>query len=98
MTERSRGAQKRVEGGVRKGFGSFYGRKPGQYSVEEFAAARDNPDRVRTADLDEDDKIMRQEKGDDSERESDWFDRTGINPAEYTKSNKKAKHADKNDA
>ena len=38
---------------------------------------------------------MRQEKGDDSERESDWFDRTGINPAEYTKSNKKVKHANK---
>ena len=48
--------------------------------MSELLAEQSHRDRVRTADLRLDDRAKRELADDDSMKESDWFDRTSINP------------------
>mmetsp|Transcript_5824 Transcript_5824/g.9968 ORF Transcript_5824/g.9968 Transcript_5824/m.9968 type:complete len:570 (+) Transcript_5824:162-1871(+) len=80
--EMSRGKQT-TKKGRRKGFGSWYMREPGQYSKSERLAEQGNPDRIRTADLQDENKLERELADDDSLKESDWLDRTGVDPVQY---------------
>ena len=81
-TKRTRG-KSYLNDGTPTGFGSWYKRKPGHYSIEEFGAPRGHADRVRTADCIYEDQSKRIEEEDDSELESDWLDRTSIEPMRY---------------
>ena len=80
MAEMGRKKQNKSKEGTPKGFGSFYERKPYMYSMAEFMAEQGAADRIRTADLTPADKADREIADDDSMKESDWFDRTSINP------------------
>ena len=66
------------------GFGLFYLRKPFQYTESEFKAEPANKDRVRTVDLKESDRAEWELCDDDLHKESDWYDRTSINPMIWT--------------
>ena len=81
-SERTRG-KSYLNDGEPTGFGSWYKRKPGHYSIEEFGAPQGHADRVRTADCTYEDQSKRIEEEDDSELESDWQDRTSIDPKRY---------------
>ena len=48
--------------------------------MSELLAEQSHRDRVRTADLRLDDRAERELADGDSKKESDWFDRTSINP------------------
>lgn len=73
----------RFKKGRANGFGSWYQRKPGNYSKKEFLAESGNRDRVRTADCRATDRVERECADDDSHKPSDWFDRTSIGPIAY---------------
>jgi len=75
-----RGRQKLSKAGNPKGFGSYYNREPGQYSVSEFTVEMKKFDHVRTIDLRLEDRAEREAANDDSHKESYWFDRKSINP------------------
>ena len=83
VREMARGKPSKDRDGVPVGFGSFYKRIPGMYSREELNAKQGHEDRVRTADLIPEHKLAREMNGDDSELESDWRDRTAIDPEEH---------------
>ena len=83
VLEMSRGKSKRTSEGTLKGFGSFYRRKPGNYSEAEFLARPGHKDRIRTADCNLGDQAERNLADDDSLKPSDWADRTSIDPVEY---------------
>ena len=72
--------QKKSKKNKPKGFGSFYMRAPGQYSMSELLAEQSHRDCVRTTDHRLDDRAKRELADDDSMKESDWFDRNSINP------------------
>jgi len=78
--EMNRGKKKESKKNKPKGFGSFYMREPGQYSMSELLAEQSHRDHVRTADLRLGDRAERELADDDSMKESDWFDRTSIKP------------------
>ena len=59
------------------GHGSFYKRSYNDYTTEEMLARQGRSLRVRTKDLIPFDRIKREVAGDDSDKESDWLDRTG---------------------
>ena len=65
------------------GFGSWYKRKPGHYSIEEYGAPQGHAYQVSTADFNHKEKFKRTAEDDDSELESDWFDCTYIDPRRY---------------
>ncbi len=67
------------------GYGSWYRREPGVYSQSEFDAPQGHQDRVRTIDCSRKDQAYRQAHGYDSGLESDWQDRTGVNPKYFHK-------------
>ena len=71
--------------GRREGFGSWFGRRYGNYSLEEHSAAQGHKDRVRTADLIGNDRFERNQDSDDSKKPSDWEWRTGVRPPNYRK-------------
>ena len=87
------------------GFGSFYKRRPFNYSKKEFLADQGHRDRIRTADCTEADKAERDQANDDSGRESDWHSCSCIRPGKYEarkaaevdlkfqRNNKRAKHS-----
>ena len=81
--EIARGKSRKDSEGRRVGFGSWHMRRPGHYSKEEFLAEPGHPDRVRTADCRPADRAEREAAGADSDRESDWKDRTAIDPEEH---------------
>lgn len=88
VNEMTRGPQKKINkpkaGGPKvKGLGSFYLRAPGNYSLAEFLAKQPHQDRVRTADLNPGDRAERDLADDDSHKESDWLDRTSIDPNKF---------------
>ena len=72
--------QKKSKKNKPKGFGSFYMRAPGQYSMSKLLAEQSHRNHMRTADLWLDDKAKRELADDNSMKESNWFDRTSINP------------------
>ena len=76
----ARGKARTDRDGIRIGFGSFYKRCPGIYSREELNAKQGHANRVRTVDLIPEHKLARKQDGNDSEKESDWLDRTAIDP------------------
>ena len=80
VREMARGKSETDRDGVPVGFGSFYKRCPGIYSQEELEAPQGHADRVRTADLIPEHKYAREQDDDDSELESDWHDRTSVDP------------------
>ena len=80
----ARGKSKRTTDGKVKGFGSFYRRKPGNYSEAEFLARPGHKDRIRTQDCTLGDQAERELNDDDSLLPSDWADRTSIDPIQYT--------------
>jgi len=80
VDEMARGKSRRNSAGKPKGFGSWYRRKPFDYSPAEFQADQKHADRVRTADLTATDMADRDLADDDSFKESDWMDRTSIDP------------------
>ena len=79
MNEMGRGRQKLSKAGNPKGFGLYYNREPGQYSVSEFTAEMKHFDRVRTIDIRPEDRAEQEAADDNSHKESDWFDCTSIN-------------------
>ena len=81
--EMKRDPPKKTKTNKLKGFGSFYQRKPGNYSFAEFQAEQGQLDRIRTADLTESDRIERQAADDHSHLPYDWNDRTSIAPEVY---------------
>ena len=83
VQEMTRGKSKRTSEGKLKGFGSFYRRKPGNYSEAEFVARPGSKDRIRTADCTLGDQAERALADDDSLQPSDWADRTSIDPVQY---------------
>ena len=76
-----------VSEGQAVGFGSWWRRKPGDYTRAEFFAAQGHEDRVRTADCSLRDQEERQMLSDDSELESTWELRTGRNNDDFRKEN-----------
>ena len=83
LDEVARAKVKRNKNGKAKGFGSWYDRKPGDYSKAELEAPQGHLDRVRTADLRPEHRAERELTDDDSHKPSDWGDRTSVNPAIY---------------
>ena len=63
--------------GKKVGYGSWYERQHRDYTCEEYYATHDNKDRVRTVDLTPEDCLNREIKDDDSQKGSDWHERTG---------------------
>ena len=63
--------------GRKTGHGSFYKRAYNDYTTEELLARQGRSVRIRTKDLIPFDRVKREMAGDDSDRESDWLDRTG---------------------
>ena len=78
----ARGKAKYRRGKI-KGFGSFYNRLPGHYSEAEQMAKQGHADRIRTVDLMPDHRLERELADDDSQKLSDWHDRTSIDPVAY---------------
>ena len=68
--------------GWRKGFGSWYMREPGQYSKSERLAEQGNPDRIRTADFQDENKLEHELADNNLLKESDWLDRTSVGPVQ----------------
>ena len=81
--ERKRPKSKKIDNQV-IGFGSFYHRHPYDYSAAEVRQAQGHPDRVRTKDCGDHDLEQRIAEGDDSDKPSDWFDRTRIDPVQFS--------------
>ena len=69
--------------GIIKRFGSFYNRLPGHYSEAEQSAKQGHPDRIHTVDLLSDHGIERELADEDSQKLSDWHDRTSIDPVAH---------------
>jgi hypothetical protein len=74
--EKDRTACALDEQGRMVGTGSFY-KRPYDATWEELNATQGRLMRVRTANLRPSDQINRELKGDDSDQESDWLNRTG---------------------
>ena len=83
LSEVERNPSRNNKEGRAKGFGSWYQRKPGNYSKKEFLAEPGHRDRVRTADCHAADRVERECADDDSHKKSDWFNRTSIDPIAY---------------
>ena len=60
------------------GFGSFFKRPFGRYSEAEFMAPMGHPDRIRTIDCKSVQIMERQAMEDDSDLETDWYERSSI--------------------
>ena len=84
--EKSRKDIHRGAKGKPEGTGSWYNRVPGDYSKEELLLPQGHQDRVRTADLHTVDQFQRDKKDDVSDKESDWEDRTSVDPIKWVKS------------
>ena len=83
LREMSRPKSVKDEQGRPMGFGSWYNRRPGIYSQAEFLAEQGHEDRVRTADCNAADRVEREDAEMDSGLDSDWLDRTSIDPMAY---------------
>ena len=83
MNEMARGKSTKTKRGKMKGFGSFYQRTPGHYSEAEQMAKQGHADRIRTVDLLPDHRMERELAEDDSQKLSDWHDRTSIDPVAH---------------
>jgi hypothetical protein len=83
LSEMSRGKPKKNKEGRVKGFGSWYQRRPGNYSRKEYLAEQGHRDRIRMADYTMEDRAERELADDDSQIGSDWLDRTSIDPTAY---------------
>ena len=66
--------------GKRSGYGSFFNRQPYDYSTAEYVTKQGHYDRIRTADCRPRDKDRRKRHNDDSDKESDWLERTSQAP------------------
>ena len=58
-------------------------RVPGDYSSAEFLVPQGHPDRVRSRDCRTADKYQRHKENNESDEESDWYDRTSIDPIKW---------------
>ena len=83
--ERNRPDREIGSQGQAVGFGSWYDRRPGDYTRAEFFATQGHEDRVRTADCIRKDQEERQMLSDDSGLELTWERRTGRNNDDFRK-------------
>ena len=70
------------------GTGSWYMRRPYNYSLVEVSKKQGDKDRVRTVDCHHTDQIRRRKLRDDSEEPSDWKERTSLSMGEWRKREK----------
>jgi len=80
VREKKREAVEYDSSGKKTGFGSWYKRPYGKYSRSELDAPDGHPDRIRTIDIPNGHDYLDREYDDDSEKSSDWYDRTGVRP------------------
>ena len=66
--------------GKKTGFGSWYKRPYEKFSRSEIDAPDGHPDRIRTIYIPNGHDYLEREWDDDSEKSSDWYDRTGVRP------------------
>ena len=65
------------------GTGSWYMRRPYNYSLVERCKKQGDKDRVRTIDCHHSDQAWRRARRDDSEEPSDWKERTSLSMGEW---------------
>ena len=85
LAEKERPWVGRYKDGKPHGTGSWYKRVPGDYSTHEYLAWQGYKDRVCTVDCMQQARIQRVNEHNDSDKESDWKDRTSIDPATWYK-------------
>ena len=73
--------------GKPNGTGSWYKQVPGDYSTQEYLAPQGHKDRVCTRNLKEQARIQRRNEQDNLDLESDWQDRTSIDPERWYQMN-----------